>query len=154
MHLGIDLGTTRTIVAYVDRGNYPVVTFLDMEDEVQDHFPSVVALRDGLLVHGFEAMQAADEGYPMLRSFKRALAAADVNASSTIRVGDQDVNLLALVTSFCVALREALEKRSSISSMIGAGESVDAVVDVPAAFVDATNIDDEDVQQVLKPART
>ncbi|ROR96223.1 monosaccharide ABC transporter substrate-binding protein (CUT2 family) [Salana multivorans] len=34
------------------------------------------------------------------------------------------------------------------------GESVDAVVDVPAAFVDATNIDDKDVQQVLKPART
>ncbi|MGV9769442.1 substrate-binding domain-containing protein [Microbacterium sp. NPDC003461] len=33
------------------------------------------------------------------------------------------------------------------------GETVDAVVDVPAAFVDASNIDDPEIQQVLKPAR-
>lgn len=33
------------------------------------------------------------------------------------------------------------------------GESVDAKVDVPAAFVDASNIDDPAIQQVLKPVR-
>ena len=33
------------------------------------------------------------------------------------------------------------------------GESVDKKVDVPAAYVDATNIDDPAIQQVLKPVR-
>ncbi|WP_068397594.1 Hsp70 family protein [Kribbia dieselivorans] len=132
MHLGIDLGTTRTIVAAVDRGNYPVVTFLDTDDEMQDHLPSVVAVRDGRLIHGWEAQRAGEEGLPVLRSFKRALADADVNTGSTIRVGDAEFNVLEVVTSFCLGLRQALTHRSSISERIGAGESIDAVIAVPA----------------------
>ena len=31
--VGIDLGTTRTIVALVDRGNYPVVSFTDPDGD-------------------------------------------------------------------------------------------------------------------------
>ena len=38
MDLGLDFGTTHTVVAYADQGNYPVVTFLDENDDAQDHF--------------------------------------------------------------------------------------------------------------------
>ena len=34
--LGIDLGTTRTVVARVDRGNYPVVPFPDEHGDAQE----------------------------------------------------------------------------------------------------------------------
>ena len=43
MFLGIDLGTTRTVVAYADRGNYPVVSFTDADGDAHEFFPSVVA---------------------------------------------------------------------------------------------------------------
>ena len=59
MHLGIDFGTTRTIVATVDRGNYPVVTFGDAEGDRREHFPSVAGLVGDRLVFGFEAARPA-----------------------------------------------------------------------------------------------
>ena len=48
MRLGIDLGTTRTVVAWSDRGNYPVVSFEDDGGDAAEHFPSLVAARDGV----------------------------------------------------------------------------------------------------------
>jgi hypothetical protein len=38
IQLGIDFGTTHTVVAYADRGNYPIVGFLDDEDHLQEWF--------------------------------------------------------------------------------------------------------------------
>ncbi|WP_228488951.1 hypothetical protein [Raineyella fluvialis] len=73
MRLGIDFGTTRTTVANVDRGNYPVVSFLDSRGDPQEFYPSVVALVGDELRYGFEALAAAEQGAPLLRSFKRAL---------------------------------------------------------------------------------
>ena len=71
--LGIDLGTTRTVVARVDRGNYPVVTFTDEHGDIQEYLPSLTALTPDGLVHGFAARAAAREGAPLLRSLKRRL---------------------------------------------------------------------------------
>ena len=73
--LGIDLGTTRTVVARADRGNYPVLSFTDTNGDSHDYYPSLTALTEDGLVHGFRARQAAREGAPLLRSLKRTLAA-------------------------------------------------------------------------------
>ena len=51
MKLGIDLGTTRTLVACADRGNYPVVSF-DDDGDLHEHIPSVVAEHDGTVLYG------------------------------------------------------------------------------------------------------
>lgn len=109
MPLGIDFGTTRTIVAAVDRGNYPVLPFTDPDGDSHEFLPSVVALTDGGLVFGFEALAVAAEGAPMLRSFKRALAAPDVSTATTVSVGETEVPLLEVLTGFAEALRIAVE---------------------------------------------
>ncbi len=131
MDLGVDFGTTRTIVAYADRGNYPVVTFFDEHDDAHDHFPSVVALRRGHLLYGFDAWAAAQDGAPLVRSFKRALADPAVTARSTIEVGDLQVRLLDVLIGFVDALWTALRTRSSIAEHLD-GSPVSTVVAVPA----------------------
>ena len=45
--LGIDLGTTRTVVSRADRGNYPVLSFADEHGDEHDFVPSLTALRGG-----------------------------------------------------------------------------------------------------------
>ncbi|MGJ3509603.1 Hsp70 family protein [Enemella sp. A6] len=114
MQLGVDFGTTRTVVAYADRGNYPVVGFIDTNGDTQEYFPSTAANVDGRLVFGFEALDAAAEGAPILRSFKRELADARVTDRSTVRIGSDDFVLLDVLTGFLTALGTALGRASTI----------------------------------------
>ncbi|MGA4669106.1 Hsp70 family protein [Propionibacteriaceae bacterium Y1923] len=129
MRLGIDLGTTRTLVARVDRGNYPVVSFFDTDGDAHDHFPSVaVAHPERGLLFGFEAIAAArDEDLRLIRSFKRRLAYPDVNAETTMSVGGKLVPVVDVITGFLGALRTALAERSSISDEFDGDETMVAV---------------------------
>ena len=52
MLLGIDYGTTRTVVAAVDRGNYPVVSFQTAEGDTQDWYPSLIMARSDARLYG------------------------------------------------------------------------------------------------------
>lgn len=131
MHLGVDLGTTRTLVAYADRGNYPVVTFLDGYGDPQEFIPTVAALREGELVYGFDALDAAQEGAIPLRSFKRALASPDVGPHTRVTVGDRQVPLLDLITGFATALRHELLTTSSARDLLD-DFRLTAAVAVPA----------------------
>src|SRR6266853_2351340 len=75
MRLGIDFGTTHTVAALVDRGNYPVVPLGE-----HDVCPSLLAVHtDGRVVHGRDAaaVSAAHQpGWHCLRSLKRLLHGA------------------------------------------------------------------------------
>lgn len=109
MQLGVDFGTTRTVVAYADRGNYPVVPFTDTNGDYHEYFPSIVALDGDELVYGFAAQKAAENGAPYLRSFKRELASPHVTIHTTVHIGEREVRLLDLLTGFFDALRIAIE---------------------------------------------
>src|SRR5688500_14806080 len=100
MDLGLDFGTTHTVVARADRGNYPVVAFLDENDDARDYFPTVAADDAGTLVYGFAALEAARRGAPVLRSFKRLLTEPRVTPDTVVRVGDREVPLLEVLTGF------------------------------------------------------
>lgn len=126
MLFGIDFGTTRTIVAQADRGNYPIVSFTDEQGDPQEYFPSVVAREGDRLLHGFEARAAARLGVPAVRSFKRALGAASANPGTTLAIGDRHLLLLDVLTDYLVALRGAIEAE------LGDIGTPRAVVSVPA----------------------
>ena len=132
MDLGLDFGTTHTVVAYADRGNYPVVAFLDENDDAQDHFPTVVADDGGALVYGFAALEAARRGMPFARSFKRLLAQPRVTPDTVVHIGDRDVPLLEVLTGFFRALREALHTASSIEGRLDETGGPRTVLGVPA----------------------
>jgi hypothetical protein len=70
MLLGIDYGITRTVVAAVDRGDYPVVSFHTVDDATQDWYPSLIAVRGNERLFGLEAACCQDDpGWVLLRSF-------------------------------------------------------------------------------------
>jgi molecular chaperone DnaK (HSP70) len=127
MGLGIDFGTTRTVVAYADRGNYPVVSFEADNGDSVDWFPSVVAERDGELRFGFDAL-SADPSFSQVRSFKRLLS----GASSEVTIGSARLSLAELLTSFLGSLGEALRARSNLPKSMRKEERLGAVVATPA----------------------
>jgi molecular chaperone DnaK (HSP70) len=128
MRLGIDLGTTRTIVAFHDRGNFPVVSFTRADGDQVEHWPTVTAEVDGALVHGLDAESAERDGAPSLRSWKRLLT--DSRQDEPLRIGRVETTPLALVTGFLEALRRDLLARSNVAGLLA--EPLDAVVSVPA----------------------
>lgn len=128
MRLGVDFGTTRTIVASVDRGNYPVVSFRDADGDAHEYFPSVAALTPSGLVYGFDALRAArQDSAPLARSFKRILAFPDVATHTTVRLGGQAIPVLDLLTGYLRALHTALETSSSLVGPVGQPSTAIAV---------------------------
>lgn len=132
MHLGIDLGTTRTVVAYADRGNYPVVTFTDSNGDIQEYFPSVIALDGEKLVAGFEAQALAEKGAPTLKSLKRQFAREDLSVDDQVSLGGNSYSLLGLFSEYLKYLLTTLKTDSSISSQLRDDQTETAVAAVPA----------------------
>jgi molecular chaperone DnaK (HSP70) len=131
LRLGIDFGTTRTVVAFCDRGNYPVVGFTDEAGDAVDCFPSLVAEKNGDLCFGFAAQRlGADPDWTLLYSFKRLLH--DPSPDATVVVGSTRVLLLDLLTQFLGALAIALRTRSNIARALGTGEPLEVFVAAPA----------------------
>jgi molecular chaperone DnaK (HSP70) len=139
VRLGIDFGTTRTVVACSDRGNYPVLGFTDEEGSLIDLYPSVVAEREGELRFGFDALAVASEpGWTVLRSFKRLLSAARISPDQEVKLGTTRMSVLELLTRFLVSLREAVLTRSNRPKTSGTEETLSAVVATPANAHGAT----------------
>ena len=71
IRLGIDFGTTRTVVAAQDNGNYPVYTF-SCQGDAKEYIPTLVGVEDGVLRFGWEAARLLSQpGAFILRSMKR-----------------------------------------------------------------------------------
>ncbi|OBF55462.1 molecular chaperone Hsp70 [Mycobacterium sp. 852002-53434_SCH5985345] len=125
MRVGIDFGTTHTVVAAVDRGNYPVISF----DGV-DAWPSIVAGNAaGDLRFGAEAAAVRhDPGWSVLRSFKRLLN--DAGPQTEVSLAGRSHRLADLLTGFLAQLKSDLLRHSNAS--LTAGETIEAAISVPA----------------------
>ena len=131
MRLGVDFGTTTTAIAIVDRGNYPIVSFVNNNDDTVDFIPSIIALDGDRLIYGFDAEDAAREGAPHLRSFKRLLSDPSVTDTSTLRLGNHSISILDALTGFLTYVVRQLRTNSSIASLPDS-EPLEALVGIPA----------------------
>ncbi len=127
--LGIDFGTTRTVVAAADRGNYPVISFQGDGEEIREWYPSIVATNGEEMAWGFEAEHKIGEpGWSILRSFKRQLG--EIGPNDEVMIGNRRVGAMELLTGFLSRLRRDLLTRSNLG--IKPREKMAAVISVPA----------------------
>jgi Ethanolamine utilization protein EutJ (predicted chaperonin) len=125
MRVGIDFGTTHTVVALVDRGNYPVVSF----DGV-DAWPSLIAANAaGELRFGVDAAAVRhDPQWWVLRSIKRLLN--DAGPQTEVTLAGRSYRLADLLTGFLAQLKSDLLQRSN--GCLTPGDTIEAAISVPA----------------------
>jgi molecular chaperone DnaK (HSP70) len=136
--LGIDFGTTNTVVVCSDRGRYPVVPHAvetAIGRVVRDIFPSLLAYdheRGGLL-YGPDAERCltapgADRRYSVMRSIKRLLRDYVGAGRIGYDVRPDGFDTMQVLTGFGVALRESVRR----SGLFDRAEPVEAVITWPA----------------------
>ena len=138
MRLGIDFGTTRVVVAAVDRGNFPLVNFEAPDGQVRDWFPPVAAVNGGQRLYGWEAVAAQeDENWTVLRSLKRHLRSAGPHTE--VSVAGQALPLRLLMAEMMAALKTQLLEHSNLGADWAAGpgaqseEPLEIMLGVPAS---------------------
>ena len=117
MRLGIDFGTTRLVVAAVDRGNYPILSFETVEGAA-DWFPSMVALRGPERRFGWSAWASqAEVGWTFVRSLKRTLQ--DAAPQSWLPIDGERHGLMQLLVGMTEELKRALGLEGPVEVMLG-----------------------------------
>jgi molecular chaperone DnaK (HSP70) len=136
--LGIDFGTTNTVVVCSDRGRYPVVPHVAetaIGRVVQEVFPSVLACEhaSGTFLYGPEAERCAarpgaEQRYSVIRSIKRLLR--DYVGGGRIAADEYPggFDTAAVLRGFAVALRESVLR----SGLFGSDERLEAIITWPA----------------------
>ncbi|MBN1103759.1 MAG: Hsp70 family protein [Deltaproteobacteria bacterium] len=113
MRLGIDFGTTRTVAAAVEKGNYPVCTF-SWKGELKEYIPSLVAAKGKTLFFGWDAAELVhDPDSSLLRSIKRL--AHDLRPEDPVQIAPEvSLPLMELITLFLVHLKKMLTHHSNL----------------------------------------
>ncbi|MBK9031361.1 MAG: Hsp70 family protein [Myxococcales bacterium] len=128
MRLGIDFGTTRTVVAAVQDGRHPLASF-DDDGEVRAHVPGIAAVRGGELLLGWRAAGALADGTAehAIRSIKRVISAL---APDEPVPGLPGITALELATAFFADLRAGLLERSTLD--LDPDQPLEVMAAVPA----------------------
>lgn len=129
MKLGIDFGTTRTLVAGQDGGNYPICTF-SWKGEMKEYIPSLVAAKGGDLHFGWEALDILDEpDVHLLRSMKRL--SSHHRADDVLNIGPAvSITMLDLITRFLSHVKTMVLKHGSFQ--MHRKNPIEALVAFPA----------------------
>ena len=128
MRLGIDFGTTRTVVAAVQDGRHPIAAF-DDDGEFRDHVPGMAAIVGGALLVGWAAARAISDGTAehAIRSVKRLIGQLAPEAAVP---GLPGFTALELATRFLADLKEQLIAHGNLD--LERGAPLEVMVAVPA----------------------
>lgn len=140
MHLGIDFGTTHSVVALSDRGNYPVVNFIADDGSVFDFYPSVLADDGRELRFGFDALAVEGEpGWYVIRSFKRAIYEQEGGFDQCIELPSGKRPAVEIIAAFLSQLQRDLKERSNLPNHVDF-EDPGVVLAVPAQAPSASRL--------------
>jgi molecular chaperone DnaK (HSP70) len=129
MRLGIDFGTTRTVVAAEGKGSYPVVTF-SWKNEIKDYIPSLIAVQGGKLHFGWDAADRLRRpDVAALRSVKRLLGRLGPEDKLELAPG-LSVSMLDLVTGFLLHVKRMIIKHGNVPP--GIKNRLEVMVATPA----------------------
>jgi molecular chaperone DnaK (HSP70) len=136
--LGVDFGTTNTVVVCSDRGRYPVVPHVvqtAIGRVVNEVFPSLVAFEHdtGGFVYGSDAERAlarpgAERRYSVIRSLKRLLRNHTGGGRFAFDVHPGGFDTAKVLRGFAEALRGSVER----SGLFNATEPLETVLTWPA----------------------
>lgn len=113
MRLGIDFGTTRVVVAAVDRGNYPVIQFDSGEGFSADWFPPWIAVSEAERRYGWQAWAVrSDPHWKIVRSVKRLLG--DTGPNTLVEIGEQVASMGDLLGGLTAELARHLREQSTL----------------------------------------
>jgi molecular chaperone DnaK (HSP70) len=129
MRLGIDFGTTRTVVSAAVHGRYPVASF-ETDHGFAEYVPGAAARIEQGLVFGWPAREVllGSAGTP-LGSVKR-LTSPRAPDDSVSELGAEAPTALDLLGGYLSALRRAILEASNLE--LAADEPLEAMVAVPA----------------------
>jgi molecular chaperone HscA len=128
VRLGIDFGTTRTVVATAEAGRYSVVAF-ETDAGFADYLPGVAVCTPDILCFGFEAMGLMHQAQAVVRSVKRSASQVphDQPVPELQEIGPSALDLVIRYLSF---VRRMLLQSSNLE--VEAAEPLQAMVAVPA----------------------
>lgn len=126
MRLGIDFGTTRTVVAAADGGRYPVASFQTDEGFV-DYLPGFAGMGGGAVVCGDAAERLGL--HHQVRSVKAAIAGAMPDAPVSELAGT-GMSALRLTTEYLRFVKRMIVERSNLT--LGVDEPLKVTASVPA----------------------
>lgn len=130
LRLGIDFGTTRTVVALCDHGNFPILSFEDQDGGWRDWFPTAIATDGEAWAYGASALDAARApGWHLIRSLKRVMSDVSTTPDTRLSTPVGAFLVIDLITNFLRALRESLE---SSSTMPDTGGPLHVIAAIPA----------------------
>lgn len=124
MRLGIDFGTTRTVIAAVRDGRYPVASFHTAAG-FQSFLPGLAAVGASGGMYGTDVGEA--EGERLIRSVKALITGA---APDERLQGAEGATALELATNYLLYVKRMLLEESNLE--IAPDEALEAMVAVPA----------------------
>ena len=129
MRLGIDFGTTRTVVAAESKDGYPVVTFL-WKNEIKDYIPSLIAVKGGNLYFGWDAADRLRQpDVCALRSVKRLFG--DLRPEDNLELAPGlSISMLDLVARFLLHVKRMIIKHGNLP--VDKNKKLEVMVATPA----------------------
>ncbi len=129
--LGIDLGTTRTVVVAADHGRYPVASF-DHDGSFCDHLPGIAVHADDRWWFGEEArtrLSGPTAGTVAIASVKRAVST--LAPDDPLPMGPAGCTALELLEAYLRWVAQMLRTRSNLQ-LPTCSDPLPAMVAVPA----------------------